>query len=332
MARADRAIRALAIPTPFAVGDVNAYLIEDDPLTLVDGGPNSATALAHLEGLLAGYGHRVEDIGLLVVTHQHADHMGLTGHLAARSGAPIAALAGLASYLERWNEAGAADDQFAYDLMLRHGVEPRVAKALRAVARMTRGWGAPCVVERPLADGDELELAGGPLRVLARPGHSPSDTVFHDEERGVLIGGDHLLSRVSSNALIARPLSLDPETPLDGARPQPLLAYRASLQATHALDVDVVLGGHGAPVTAHRTLIDERLADQERRATQFLEVLKAGPASAHDLALSIWGEVAITQAYLTISEVLGHLDLLLEAHLIEEHTTASGLTRFTRVG
>jgi glyoxylase-like metal-dependent hydrolase (beta-lactamase superfamily II) len=92
--------------------------------------------------------------------------------------------------------------------MLAHGVEPRVAKALRSVARMTRGWGARCTVQRPLADGDVLELAGGPLRALARPGHSPSDLVFLDEERRVLIGGDHLLSRVSSNALIAR--SLDP--------------------------------------------------------------------------------------------------------------------------
>ena len=42
---AEAGIHRLAIPTPFMVGRVNAYLIEDDPLTLIDSGPNSAKAL-----------------------------------------------------------------------------------------------------------------------------------------------------------------------------------------------------------------------------------------------------------------------------------------------
>jgi hypothetical protein len=62
-------IRRLALPTPFAVGRVNAYLIEDDPLTLIDTGPNSADALVELARDLAEHGHRVEDLGLIVVTH-----------------------------------------------------------------------------------------------------------------------------------------------------------------------------------------------------------------------------------------------------------------------
>ena len=47
-AAADAGIHRLAIPTPFQVGRVNAYLIEDEPLTLVDSGPNSAKALDEL--------------------------------------------------------------------------------------------------------------------------------------------------------------------------------------------------------------------------------------------------------------------------------------------
>jgi glyoxylase-like metal-dependent hydrolase (beta-lactamase superfamily II) len=283
-----------------------------------------ATALGHLEGLLAQRGHRVEDLGLLVVTHQHVDHMGLTGHLAQRSGAPVAALGVLVDYLGDWESAGAADDEFAHDLMRSHGVEPRVATALRSVARMTRGWGAACVVDRVLADGDVLELADRRLRVLHRPGHSPSDTLFVDEDRAVAIGGDHLLGHVSSNALIARAL-----VPEDRSRPEPLLAYRDSLSQTRALELDVVLGGHGAPVRDHRALIDQRLADQERRATRLLEVLAGrGPSSAHEIAYSVWGEVAITQVYLTLSEVLGHLDLLLARDLVDEVAGAHGVTRF----
>ena len=93
---ADAGIHRLAIPTPFQVGRVNAYLIEDDPLTLIDSGPNSGKALDELEQALAARGHSIEDIELLVITHQHIDHFGLASILARRSGAEVAALEGLA--------------------------------------------------------------------------------------------------------------------------------------------------------------------------------------------------------------------------------------------
>ena len=78
------------------VGRVNAYLIEDSPLTLVDSGPNSAKALDELEQALAARGLRVEDIELLVISHQHMDHFGLASILARRSGAEVAAIEPLA--------------------------------------------------------------------------------------------------------------------------------------------------------------------------------------------------------------------------------------------
>jgi glyoxylase-like metal-dependent hydrolase (beta-lactamase superfamily II) len=68
-------IHALPIPTPFAVGRVNCYLVDDDPLTLVDTGPNSGTSLTALEAALAEHGQRVEDLERLVITHQHLDHL-----------------------------------------------------------------------------------------------------------------------------------------------------------------------------------------------------------------------------------------------------------------
>ena len=88
-------IRRLSIPTPFAVGRVNCWLVEDDPLTLVDCGPNSGDALDELETGLRALGHRIEDLERIVLTHQHFDHVGLVGILARRSGAEVVALAEL---------------------------------------------------------------------------------------------------------------------------------------------------------------------------------------------------------------------------------------------
>ncbi len=306
---ADAGVHRLAIPTPFQVGRVNAYLIEDDPLTLIDSGPNSARALDELEQALAAHGHAVEDIQLLIVTHQHIDHFGLASILARRSGAQVAALDRLAPYLGSFSEQAELDDRFSALAMLRHGIPAEMVTALRSVSASFRAWGSAVEVTRPLSDGSALQLRDRTLRVLHRPGHSPSDTLFFDEQRSMLLSADHLIAHISSNPLLSRPLGADPEAP--GPRPQALLNYIASLQATREMDVELVLPGHGQPIVEHRALIDERMRMHERRAEKIFRLIATKPRTAHEIAQEMWGNVAVTQAYLTLSEVLGHVDLLL---------------------
>ncbi len=326
---ADAGIHRLAIPTPFMVGRVNAYLIEDSPLTLVDSGPNSAKALDELEQQLAQHGHAIEDIELLVVTHQHMDHFGLASILARRSGAEVAALDRLAPYLASYGAETDLDDRFAEALMLRHGIPPEIVTALRAVSAGFRAWGSAVEVTRPLADASQLALRDRTLRVLHRPGHSPSDTVFLDESRGILLAADHLIAHISSNPLLARPLGAD--AGLAGPRPQALVTYIASLEATRAMDLSLVLPGHGDPIVDHVSLIDERFRLHRRRAEKIRKLIASQPRSAHEIAQELWGNVAVTQAFLTLSEVLGHVDLLLRDGVVVEHER-DGVVRFEVTG
>jgi glyoxylase-like metal-dependent hydrolase (beta-lactamase superfamily II) len=180
-------------------------------------------------------------------------------------------------------------------------------------------------VHRRLADGEELAFAGRTLQALHRPGHSPSDTVFWDAERRVLIGGDHLLGHISSNPLVSRPLGGRSGEPGDG-RPRALLTYIRSLRETREMPIDVVLPGHGEPVTDHATLIDERFALHERRATKIAGLIAERPLTAYEIAQALWGNVAVTQAYLTLSEVLGHADLLLNDGAIVEQERGGVVT------
>jgi glyoxylase-like metal-dependent hydrolase (beta-lactamase superfamily II) len=318
-------IHRLAIPTPFMVGRVNAYLIEDSPLTLVDSGPNSAKALDELEQLLGELGHAIEDIELLVVSHQHMDHFGLASILARRSGAEVAAIAPLAPYLAAYASETDLDDRFAEGIMLRHGIPSEIVTALRAVSAGFRAWGSAVEVTRPLKDGEELVLRDRTLRVLHRPGHSPSDTVFHDERRSMLLAADHLIAHISSNPLLARPLGSEPDP--DGPRPQALLSYMRSMEQTRELNLDLVLPGHGRPITDHVSLIDERFRMHRRRAEKIHGLIAAQPRTAHEIAQELWGNVAVTQAYLTLSEVLGHVDLLLEDGTVSE-LEQDGVVRF----
>lgn len=312
-------IHCLAIPTPFQVGRVNAYLIEDEPLTLIDSGPNSAKALDELEQALGRHGHTIEDLGLLVITHQHIDHFGLAAILARRSGAEVVALSGLDRYLANFSEEAELDDRFAAATMLRHGIPAEVVGALRAVSSSFRAWGGAVGVSRPLADGEELVLRDRTLRALHRPGHSPSDTVFWDERRSILIAADHLIKHISSNPLLTRPLGCKGE--YEGPRPRALLTYLASMKETRAMQLDLVLAGHGAPIVDHAAVIDERLRLHRRRAEKIHQLILERPRSAHEIAHDMWGNVAVTQAYLTLSEVLGHVDLLVEEGRVREEDT-----------
>jgi glyoxylase-like metal-dependent hydrolase (beta-lactamase superfamily II) len=313
----------MAIPTPFMVGRVNCYLIEDDPLTLVDAGPNSATSLTTLENALAEHGRKVEDLERIVVTHQHIDHIGLVQILADRSGAEVVALEMLAPWLARYGEGMEADDAFSEAIMARHGIPEDVRYALRSVSHAFRAWGAAATVTRTMREGDTIEFADRSWTVWHRPGHSPSDTVFHDAERSELIAGDHLIKHISSNPLISRPLEgSDPDD-----RPQALVIYMRSLEQTKAMELARVLPGHGEEIHGHVQLIEERFRLHERRARKLLGLIAERPRSAYELAQAMWGNVAVTQAYLTLSEVLGHVDLLRnDGHVVER--TEAGVARF----
>jgi glyoxylase-like metal-dependent hydrolase (beta-lactamase superfamily II) len=319
-------IACLPIPTPFAVGRVNCYLIDDDPLTLVDTGPNSGKALDALETALGEHGRRIEDLQRIVITHQHIDHLGLVDILARRSGAEVCALDLLAPVIEDYGADAERNDELAEALMLRHGIPRDVVTALRSVSRSFRAWGGSTRVTRRLRDGERLEFAGRTLEVLHRPGHSPSDTVFWDEERAVLLAADHLLKHISSNPLISRPLGGKSGEP-GGGRPRALMTYMDSLRETREMPVRLVLPGHGEPIEDHAALIDERFALHERRAAKIAGLLAERPRSAYEIAQALWGNVAVTQAYLTLSEVLGHVDLLVDRGEARE-AEVGGIVRY----
>jgi glyoxylase-like metal-dependent hydrolase (beta-lactamase superfamily II) len=305
-------IHRLRIPTPFAVGRVNCYLIQDNPLTLVDTGPNSGKALDELQGQLSDHGHSIDDLELVILTHQHIDHLGLVEIIVEHSGAEVAALGLAARRLANFSEDAELDDEFSARLMLRNGIPENVVIALQGVSRSFRAWGSRASVTMPLSDGQELELADRRLEVMHRPGHSPSDTLFWDAERRILIAADHLLPTISSNPLITRPLDGSDEPT------QALVSYIDSLRRTRELPAEIVLPGHGDPITDHVALIDERLQKTERRKQKIFALVQERPRTGHEIAQELWGNVAVTQAFLTLSEVIGHLDLLENEGLVRE--------------
>ena len=118
---------------------MNVWLLEGEPLTLIDTGPVREDSLAALEAGLAGRGHAVEDLELVLLTHHHLDHTGLASTIRERSGARVAALAATAAWGAGYHARAAEERAFTERLLTAHGVPARL------VAATDPFWTAPAV-------------------------------------------------------------------------------------------------------------------------------------------------------------------------------------------
>jgi glyoxylase-like metal-dependent hydrolase (beta-lactamase superfamily II) len=304
---ADGVVR-FPLRTPFAVGRVNSFLLLGDPLTLVDTGPNMSETVADLEAGMRAAGARLEDVKLVLLTHQHDDHHGLSQLIRDRSGCTVAGHPALVPFLRDHAESVDANDSYAADLMRIHGVPQDIIDALREVAGAYRRFGASVEVDRVLADGEVVEAGGRRLRAHYRPGHSPTDTVYVDEADGLTFSGDHVLARISANPVIHRPLegSIDPRR----REVSTLATYLDSLARTAELELGRVQGGHGGEVERTSELLHERIEHHHQRKERVFEELARGPRTGYEVAQALWGDVVLRQAFLTICEVVGAFDLL----------------------
>jgi glyoxylase-like metal-dependent hydrolase (beta-lactamase superfamily II) len=310
----------VAIPLPLAhVGSVNAWLLRGDPVTLIDTGPRDDRALAALEAGLRRYGLRVEDVELLLATHHHLDHVGLAATIQRRSGATVAVLDRTADYGARYAAEVEEDRRFAHALMRHHGVPEPLIEGAEEFWDYIRATTESFHADVRLADGDRVLAGGRSLRVVARPGHSTTDTLFVDDGDRIAFVGDHLLATISSNTEIC-----PPQRARDG-RARSRLRYLANLELTAGMPLVRLLTGHGAPVTEHARLVAARLDDHRRRCERILAILDGGPRPAFEVARAVWPPRTVTeQPLLVIWEVVGNLELLLAAGAVAERTGGDG--------
>jgi glyoxylase-like metal-dependent hydrolase (beta-lactamase superfamily II) len=318
----------VAIPLPLPhIGSVNAWLLRGEPLTLLDTGPHSDEALTALEVGLRREGARIEDIELVLATHHHLDHVGLAAAIQRASGAQVAVLGETADYVADYGENIESDRAFSERLMTAHGVPGDVIAAGEEFWDFLRANSDAVTADVRLADGDRIRAGGRDLDVIARPGHSPTDTLFVDASARTAFVGDHLLARVSSNTEIA------PVSAADDVRPRPRTEYLRNLAKTAAMPLGTLLTGHGRPVKAAPALVEARLAEHHRRAARIATILLQRPQSAYRIAEQLWPERTVReQPLLVVWEVLGHLELLLAADLASELVDDDGRPRFALSG
>ncbi len=315
-------VAQLPLPVPW-LGSVNVWLLEGEPLTLVDAGPSNARAATALDEELARLGYAVEDIELVLITHHHLDHSGLAGAIKRRSGARIAAHRTAAEWGRDYHRHVAAERGFTESLLAAHGVSADLVAATAPFFEYIASDSADYETDVVLADGDTIVAGGRTLRVVHRPGHSTSDTLFVDEDSDEAFVGDHLLAEITTGAEIM-------PTELPGReRRRSLLEYLGNLRKTEAMRLSACYPGHGPTIDDHRALIGARLDFHADRLERVERLVEDGCTTAFEIGRRLWSdEVAETQPVLVVWEVLGHLDILVNRRTVGERVDEAGCHRF----
>jgi glyoxylase-like metal-dependent hydrolase (beta-lactamase superfamily II) len=297
-------LHAIALPTPFAVGAVNAYVALSHPITLIDCGVRSPDSFRALDEGLAALGLTLRDVRRLVISHHHTDHMGGAQHVVETSGAAVYTHPLTVPRLETPTASRKATSEYAIALFRENGMPESVRELMaRSDAYLDKLTGT-IGVTGTLDEGDHFQMLDRSWRVLHTPGHAGDLICLFDPESRVLLASDHVLGRISSNPLIEPPnIPGDP-------RPRRLLEYRQHLERVAALDPTIAYTGHGDPVTDLPALIKRRFEQHRQRADKLLAMLKNGPCTVYDLSVTLFPHVPEMDSYLTMSETLGHLDML----------------------
>lgn len=296
-------VHKIIIPTPYAVGDVNSFLVKGDTLSLFDAGPKTEEAYEALKWGIRAAGHDMSEIEQVVLTHHHPDHAGWVDAF------PNAELLGH-RYVDYWMRQ--TEDFLKYhnsfykeQLQKEHVPQKDIDRIIDVHAEIELFGTRP--LTQFLTEGDEVPGHPG-LITYETPGHAQSHLIFVNENTAEAIGGDLLLERVSSNPLV------EPPVDLQGERPKSLLQYNASLKKLRDLHIKTLYTGHGENVLNSSELVIERLEKQHQRALKVLKLLEQ-PQTVYDVTRALFGKVYDQQPGLTLSETLGQLDYLIDEGL-----------------
>jgi len=297
-------------PTPFPVGDINSYLVLPEPgsdeLTLIDTGVKSPESFDALRLGMKEHGFALEQIRRILLTHAHMDHYGQARRLRDLSRAPVFASAPEAERMRSFWSPSAQRDERVLAWFRRWGVSPEAALGDGGMSELARRLQDPIEVDGILADGDRITFGDVTLEVIATPGHCEGHVVFYDGARRLLFSGDHLLTDISPVPLLSIPKQ-------EGEpRSKSLVRFLQSLERVESLEVDLTFPSHGDVIDDHRKLIAGYRLHHEKRALQMRRALEAGPRTPFELATRLFPRHWSSQIFLVMSEVIGHLDVLVE--------------------
>ena len=323
-------VRWIRMALPFALDHINLWLLRDridgrEGWTVVDTCISRDEAKEQWEQVFAT---QLQDLPILrvIVTHMHPDHIGLAWWLCERWNAPlwISATdfnaARIASQSTTGFGGAAAADFFAS-----HGMsDPESLDKVRARSGYYPGM-VPHVPQRfrRMQDGDTIAIDGRAWRCISGYGHAPEHISLYCDESHVLISGDMLLPRISTNVSV---YDVEPES-------NPLQQFLASIDKFTPLPEDtLVLPSHGKPFRGLHERVRQLHEHHDERLREVVEACTQGPKSAADVLPVLFKRTLdLHQTTFAMGESVAHLHMLWHAGRLKRARDAQGVWRFSAV-
>jgi len=334
MAVAD-GLRWIRMPLPFALDHINLWLLRDqvdgrDGWTIIDCGVARAEVKELWERIFDGV---LEGLPVLrvIVTHMHPDHVGLAGWLCERWKSPLWMTMTDYFVARLWSTtgehapaAGGPTGETAVQHFSRHGLrDPASLDQIRQRAGYYPSLVGPVPASfHRIMDGDRIVIGGRDWQVITGYGHAPEHASLYCGALGVLISGDMVLPRISTNVSV---FDFEPE-----ANPLPL--YLKSLKRYDDLPENtLVLPSHGKPFRGLHERISQQHAHHAERLEELLEACSKPMSAADAVPVMFKRELDLHQLTFAMGEALAHLYALYYEGKVRRSMDEDGIYRFQQV-
>ncbi len=327
-------IRWVRMLLPFALDHINLWLLRDvidgrHGWTLIDCGISNENTQLAWEQVFA---NEIDGLPVLrlIVTHMHPDHIGSAHWLTKRWSTPehecrmwISATDYNTAKLASSINTGVGGPSAAR-FMASHGMsDPQAIEMIRGRSNYYATM-VPDLPEsyRRMLDGDKIEINGQSWTCIAGYGHAPEHISLHCEALGLMVSGDMVLPRISTNVSV---ISLEPEA-------NSLKLYLDSLIRLLDLPADtLILPSHGRPFRGLHTRIEQLRSHHDDRLNDVLQACAEAPQTASDLLTLLFRrKLDLHQTTFAMGEAIAHLNLLwLDGRLQRSVGETDGIHRFS---
>jgi glyoxylase-like metal-dependent hydrolase (beta-lactamase superfamily II) len=319
-------LRWLRMPLPFALDHINLWLLRDDDQehagwAIVDSGVASDATREAWEAVYAT-GLDGLPVRRVFATHCHPDHIGLADWLCRRWDAPLWTTTGEYAFARMMSAAlPGVDGLAALPHFQRHGLrDPDLLEkmASRKSYYPTLVPSVPSSYTR-MQDGQLVAIGDQQWRVITGFGHAPEHASLYCAELNVLIAGDMVLPRISTNVSV---FAVEPEA-------NPLTLYLDSLGKFVDLPNDVlVLPSHGKPFKGLHTRIAQLRQHHVERLAEVVDACRDWRSAADIVPLMFKRALDAHQLGFALGEALAHLHKLWHDGIVRRQTGADGIIRF----
>jgi glyoxylase-like metal-dependent hydrolase (beta-lactamase superfamily II) len=320
-------VKWIRMGLPFALNHINLWLLRDEidgrpGWTIVDCCIDKPESRAQWQQI---FDTQLRGLPILrvICTHMHPDHIGLAHWLCDIWKVPL--WISSTDYNAARNASSSSTNfggQAAADFYASHGlVDPDSVAKIKA----RTGYYPSLVPAVPnsyhrMMDGDIVKIGGKDWHCISGYGHAPEHIALYCDDLNVLISGDMVLPRISTNVSV---FDLEPEG-------DPLKLFLHSIKKYLALPADtLVLPSHGKPFTGMHQRIAQLQTHHADRLTEVMQACSTQPTSGADIVpIMFKRELDLHQMTFAMGEAVAHLHMLWYEGKLVRSLDNQGIYRF----